>query len=81
VIHNISRDHAEVGDLHRQFDVFARQSRTLLVNAGCPEALSAAHGHPHAIRYGMGAAAELPLEVVSVGPHRARGVMACPTGS
>ena len=80
VIHNISRDHAEVGDLHRQFDRFAHQSRTVLVNAGCPEALSACAGHPHAIRYGMGGAAELPLEVVSVGQHRARGVMSLPEG-
>lgn len=80
VVHNISRDHAEVDALHRQFDTFARQSRTLLINAGCAEALAAGQGHAHAIRYGVGAGAELPLEVISVGPHRARGVLGLPDG-
>ena len=75
VVHNITRDHAEVGELRRQFDAFARQSRTVLVNAGCPEALKAVAGHPRVVRYGLGASAELPLEVLGVGPLRARGVL------
>jgi UDP-N-acetylmuramate--alanine ligase len=80
VVHNITRDHAEVGELHRQFDAFARQSRTVLVNAGCPEALKAVAGHPRMVRYGLGATAELPLEVLGVGPERARGMLGMPDG-
>jgi UDP-N-acetylmuramate--alanine ligase len=80
VVHNITRDHAEVGELHRQFDAFARQSRTVLVNAGCPEALKAVAGHQRLVRYGLGALAELPLEVLGAGPWRARGVLGLPEG-
>ncbi len=80
VVHNITRDHAEVGELHRQFDAFARQCRTVLANAGCPEALKAVAGHPRVVRYGLGAQAELPLEVLGVGPGRARGVLGLPDG-
>ncbi len=80
MVHNITRDHAEVGELHRQFDAFARQSGTVLVNAGCPEALLAVAQHPRVVRYGTGAAAELPLEVLSAGPVRARGLLGLPTG-
>ena len=75
VVHNITRDHAEVGELHRQFDAFARQSGTVLANAGCPEALRAVVGHARVVRYGLGAACELPVEVLGVGPQRARGVL------
>ena len=38
VIHNVSRDHAELSSLREQFATFAAQCGRLLVNAGCPEA-------------------------------------------
>jgi UDP-N-acetylmuramate--alanine ligase len=44
IIHNISRDHAELPSLRAQFTKFARQCRRLFVNAACPEA--AALGRP-----------------------------------
>ena len=75
LIHNISRDHTEVDALHQQFDRFAQQSCLLLVNAGCAEALKAAFGHANVRRYGQGGAAEYPLEVIAVGPHRSQGVV------
>jgi UDP-N-acetylmuramate--alanine ligase len=81
VIHNISRDHTEVEQLHQQFDRFAHQSRLLLVNAGCAEALKAAVGHPRVRRYGQGGAAEYPLEVIAVGPQRSQGVLGLPGGN
>lgn len=80
LIHNITRDHAELDDLHRQFDPFAAQSRLLLVNAGCIEALKAAAGHRNVRRYGQGGAAEYPLEVIAVGPERSQGVVGLPQG-
>jgi UDP-N-acetylmuramate--alanine ligase len=80
LIHNISRDHTEVEQLHQQFDRFARQSRLLLVNAGCAEALKAAAGHGQVRRYGLGGAAEYPLEIIAVGPARGQGVIGLPGG-
>jgi UDP-N-acetylmuramate--alanine ligase len=80
VIHNISRDHTEVEALHQQFDRFARQSRLLLVNAGCAEALKAAARHPAVRRYGRGAAADLPLEVIAAGPQRGQVLLGLPGG-
>jgi len=38
IVHNITRDHAELPSLRAQFRRFARQCRRLFVNAGCPEA-------------------------------------------
>lgn len=76
LIHNISRDHGEVHEVRGQFATFARQARTLLINAGCREALAASDGLVR-VTYGAGGAADLPLEVVSAGPERARGVMLC----
>jgi UDP-N-acetylmuramate--alanine ligase len=80
VLHNISRDHAEVDVLHRQFDAFARQSRRLLVNSACPEARRAAAGHPDCRRYGAAADADLALDVIAVGPQRGQGVLTLPLG-
>ncbi len=77
VIHNISRDHAEVETLRAQFATFAGQCATLLVNRGCAEASRLAVGHPRVIGYGGSGAADIALEVISVGPDRARGVIAC----
>ncbi len=74
VVHNISRDHGEVAALRAQFETFAGNCRRLLVNAACREAaaLGAAFG---ARTYGTTPAAEARLEVVSVGPHRAAGLL------
>ncbi len=74
VVHNISRDHGEVHEVRAQFATFARQSRTLLVNAGCAESLAATAGLTRTL-YGTGGHADLPLEVVAAGPHRARGIV------
>jgi UDP-N-acetylmuramate--alanine ligase len=38
IVHNITRDHAELPSLRAQFRRFARQCRRLFVNAACPEA-------------------------------------------
>ena len=74
VIHNVSRDHAELSSLREQFAAFAAQSGRLLVNAGCPEA--AGLGREVGARsYGVPGGADFPLRVVSTGPDRARGVL------
>jgi UDP-N-acetylmuramate--alanine ligase len=80
LVHNITRDHAELDELHRQFDAFAAQSRLLLVNAACPEALKAAAGHADVRRYGLGGRADYPLEVIAVGPERSHGIVGLPEG-
>ena len=80
LIHNITRDHAEVAVLHRQFDVFAQQAKRLYVNSACPEALAAAVGHPDVVRYGTGDQAAIPLEVIAIGPRRCQGVIGLPQG-
>jgi UDP-N-acetylmuramate--alanine ligase len=73
VVHNISRDHAELDSLRAQFATFASQSRRLLVNARCTEA--AALGRRFgALTYGVGGR-DVALEPASVGPSRARGVL------
>jgi UDP-N-acetylmuramate--alanine ligase len=74
VVHNIGRDHAELEKLRPQFFTFASQCRRLLVNARCPEAMRL--GKPHkAATYGLAADADARLEIGSVGPDRARGVL------
>ena len=79
LIHNVSRDHGELDALRPQFEAFAKRCGRLLVNSACPEALRlgravAAH------TYGTGPDADAPLEILSVGPHRARGRLDLPTG-
>lgn len=74
VVHNISRDHGEIHEVRGQFRTFAGQSRRLLVNAGCAEALAATAGLPRRL-YGSGPGAEIPLEVLSAGPRQARGLV------
>jgi UDP-N-acetylmuramate--alanine ligase len=72
LIHNISRDHAEVDALRPQFEVFAKHSGRLLVNAASAEA--AALGRRVGARtYGAAPDADARLEVDDTGPHRARG--------
>lgn len=75
LIHNITRDHGEVHEVRDQFATLARQSRQVLVNAACREALAASEGLPR-VRYGTGGAAEIVLEVIAPGPERARGLIA-----
>jgi UDP-N-acetylmuramate--alanine ligase len=74
LIHNITRDHGEVHEVRQQFATFARQSHTLLVNAACPEALAASDGLLR-VTYGLGGRADVPLEVISPGPHLATGLV------
>jgi UDP-N-acetylmuramate--alanine ligase len=74
VIHNVSRDHAELNALRKQFAAFARQCGRLLVNAGCPEA--AALGREVGARtYGTAGDPDALLRVMSTGPDRARGTL------
>jgi UDP-N-acetylmuramate--alanine ligase len=73
LVHNISRDHAELRELRGQFEVFARNCGTLLVNARCAEARALGRAVPS--RSYCAAASDAPLDVLSAGPHRARGVL------
>ena len=79
IIHNISRDHGEVAALRPQFEAFARNARRLLVNAACPEAAAVGRA-VGAGTYGTTDDAEARLEIQSVGPHRAMGVLHAPAG-
>ncbi|GDY14577.1 UDP-N-acetylmuramate--L-alanine ligase [Planctomycetota bacterium] len=80
LIHNITRDHGEVDEVKAQFEHFAARSQRLLVNAACPVATALAAQHPRAVRYGTGDPADLPLEIVSIGPWRSQGVLGLPEG-
>jgi UDP-N-acetylmuramate--alanine ligase len=74
VIHNVSRDHAELDSLRKQFATFAQQCGRLLINAGCPEA--AALGREVGARtYGVVEHADARLRVLSTGPGHARGTL------
>jgi UDP-N-acetylmuramate--alanine ligase len=77
LIHNVSRDHAELDALREQFTTFARRAVALLVNARCREAhaIGRAFG---ARTYGATDLADARLEVASAGPERARGVLRLP---
>ena len=74
LVHNISRDHGEVGDLRRQFAAFADGSRRLLLNVGCAEVAALARGRA-ALTYGAVPHAEAVLRVVAPGPHRSAGAL------
>jgi UDP-N-acetylmuramate--alanine ligase len=79
LVHNISRDHAELPELRAQFTAFGRNCRRLLVNAGCPDA--AALGQTlGAATYGLATEAGAALEILSAGPERARGLLRLPVG-
>jgi UDP-N-acetylmuramate--alanine ligase len=80
LVHNISRDHAELESLRAQFGAFARNCTRLLVNAGCPEA-AALGRRLHGVTYGVPSDADARLEVVSVGPDRARGILKLAAGA
>ena len=74
VIHNVSRDHDELGALRPQFTAFARNCGRLLVGADCPEAAALGRRFKGAA-YGVSPDADARLRVTSVGPRRARGVL------
>ena len=74
LVHNVSRDHGELADLRPQFTTFASHCARLLVNAGCAEAWALGR-QVKALGYGVSPVADVALEMVSVGPDRARGVL------
>jgi UDP-N-acetylmuramate--alanine ligase len=80
VVHNISRDHAELESLRAQFGAFARNCTRLFVNAGCPEA-AALGRRRHGVSYGTTSDADTGLEVIGLGPDRARGILKLPAGA
>jgi UDP-N-acetylmuramate--alanine ligase len=71
VVHNVSRDHAELPALRAQFTAFAAACQTLFVNAASSEARALDQGMT--LSYGLGPDADAPLVVDRVGPDRARG--------
>ena len=79
LIHNISRDHGEVETLLPQFETFAKRCGRLLVNAASPEAAEVGRA-VGARTYGAAPGADARLEIASVGPHRASGVLHLPGG-
>ena len=74
VILNVSRDHDELASLRAQFTTFAKQCRTLLVNAASDEA-RAIGAELGALTYGRAEDATYRLEVRSAGPDRALGTL------
>jgi UDP-N-acetylmuramate-alanine ligase len=80
LIHNISRDHGEIDALRPQFETFAKRCGRLLVNAASPEAAAVGRG-VGAQTYGTVPHAAVRLEVLRVGPERARGRVHLPTGA
>jgi UDP-N-acetylmuramate--alanine ligase len=79
LVHNISRDHAEMESLRAQFGAFARNCSRLFVNAGCAEAAALGH-RVRSVSYGVAPDADARLEVLGVGPDRARGFLKLPAG-
>jgi UDP-N-acetylmuramate--alanine ligase len=80
VVHNISRDHAELESLRAQFGAFARNCTRLFVNAGCPEA-AALGRRRHGVSYGTTSDADVALEVIGLGPDRAGGILKLAAGA
>jgi UDP-N-acetylmuramate-alanine ligase len=74
LILNVSRDHAELDALRAQFATFAKQCRTLFVNAASAEARTIGT-EAGARTFGVSDAADARLVIESPGPHRARGVI------
>jgi len=79
LIHNVSRDHGELETLRPQFAAFAHNAERLFVNADCPVAASFGPD-VGASSYGASSAADIRLEVMSVGPDRASGLLHLPRG-
>jgi UDP-N-acetylmuramate--alanine ligase len=74
IVHNVSRDHAELPALRAQFAAFAAGCQTLFVNAASPEA-TALGLRGKTLSYGVGPEADAPLVVERVGPDRALGTL------
>ena len=74
LVHNVTRDHAELDALRARFATFAGNCGRLLVNARCPEA-AALGRRVKALSYGIAGSPDAPLEVTSPGPDRARGFL------
>lgn len=74
LVHNVSRDHGELPALRPQFTGFAENCGRFLVNAACLEAAALGRRFK-ALTYGVSPDADARLEVASVGPQRARGVL------
>src|SRR5437773_158287 len=72
LVHNVSRDHAELDALRPQFSAFAESCGRLLVNAACPEAAALGRRFK-ASTYGVSPGADTRLRVTSAGPRRATG--------
>jgi len=71
LVHNVSRDHAELPALRAQFTAFATRCQTLFVNAASAEARTLDQGRT--LTYGVGPDADAPLLVDRLGRDRARG--------
>src|SRR5213592_3752863 len=70
LVHNVSRDHAELPALRPQFAAFAENCGRLLVNGACPEAAALGRRFK-ASTYGVSPGVDTRLWVTSVGPRRA----------
>ena len=74
LVHNVSRDHAELASLRVQFASFGANCQRLLVNAGCAEAAVLGRRFK-GFSYGLAPDADAVLEVRSLGPERAQGIL------
>ena len=74
VVHNVSRDHAELPSLRAQFAAFAAGCQTLFVNAASAEAMALGL-RAKTLSYGVAPDADAPLTVERVGPDRSLGTL------
>jgi UDP-N-acetylmuramate--alanine ligase len=74
LIHNVSRDHAELPALRAQFAGFAANCQTLFVNAASAEAVALGVSG-RTLTYGLDPEADAPLGVERAGPDRALGTL------
>ena len=74
VVHNVSRDHAELPALRAQFAAFADGCQTFFVNAASAEA-TALGLRGKTLSYGVASEADAPLVVERLGPDRALGTL------
>jgi UDP-N-acetylmuramate--alanine ligase len=75
LVHNVSRDHGELGWARRQFATFAGQCGRLYVNARCAEAAALGRSHPAPRTYGLADGADAVVRVTELGASRVRGVL------
>jgi UDP-N-acetylmuramate--alanine ligase len=74
LIHNVSRDHAELPALRAQFAGFAANCQTLFVNAASAEAVALGVSG-RTLTYGLDPEADAPLGLEGAGPDRALGTL------